>query len=183
MLDWSTGRMEVGKTFLCVARRLAKQLHFSSLQRSVRVKDKQAKGHVKCTMLSGNFIRSQTQRATRNAQRATCNVNGSCQVFLFVFHRPGRAAAIYLPRSVPAALGAPLALATLLTFLPPGRRNQLPLRPAPEPFARLAVYVFLFYIITLTLRRLQFQLGLAWPGLAINSSSLGPCGQRVLHKL
>jgi len=116
------------------------------------VKDKQAKGHVKCTMLSGssgNFIAS--QHTTCNGQRetynvATANATVAAKYFYLYFIASDRAAAIYLPGSLDHSADV---------FCPQARRNQptsfspFLLRSslsAQNPFGRLAVYVFSFIL-------------------------------------
>lgn len=122
----------------------------TSVPGSVRVKDKQAKGHVKCTTDSLAVLATslQRRRAASNVQRATCN--GSCQVFLFVFHRPSRAAAIYLPSPRPGIARRPDAISVRSAAAPP---------PPPPPHGLLCCPLwcparrslcFFFYIITST---------------------------------
>lgn len=134
----------------------------TSVPGSVRVKDKQAKGHVKCTTDSLAVLATslQRRRVASNVQRATCNVqpaptcNGSCQVFLFVFHRPSRAAAIYLPSPRPGIARRPDAISVRSAAAP----TPPPAPPPPSPAllccplwcpARRSL-CFFFYIITST---------------------------------
>lgn len=138
----------------------------TSVPGSVRVKDKQAKGHVKCTtdslaVLATSLQRrraaSNVQRAASNVQRATCN--GSCQVFLFVFHRPSRAAAIYLPSPRPGIARRPDAISVRSAAAP----------PPPPPFSRSAPLPFMVprptqFMFFLLYYHLNLGLGcLPWP--------------------
>lgn len=99
---------------------------------------------------SGNFIAS----SSCSVQRATCNVqpaptcNGSCQVFLFVFHRPSRAAAIYLPSPRPGIARRPDAISVRSAAAPPPPPHGLLCCPLWCPARRSLC--FFFYIITST---------------------------------
>lgn len=146
----------------------------------------------RCSLATSLPVRLYVQLASCNVQRATCNANGSCQVFLFVFHRPGRAAAIYLPRS----FGLRLLLLSLCLcsgqvgwrLLPSGQTQST--SPALNPF--WPVLQFMCFLLYYHLNDCNdcddcgfSSIDDAGPdlGLAINSSSLGWSGQRVLHKL
>lgn len=127
-------------------------------------------------------------------QRPTCNVqraNGSCQVFLFVFHRPSRAAAIYLPSPRPGIARRPDAIsvrsaAALAPSFSPSFSTSSALLPFMVPRPMQFMYFLLYYHLNLGLGCL--------PALAINSSSTqleGKMGTgtwvrgvaKVLHKL
>lgn len=74
--------------------------------RSVRVYDKQAKGHVEWLRLTVGVVPPADSPCSDQPTLWQLHpTSSSCQVFLFVFHRPARAAAIYLPWSLVFHLG------------------------------------------------------------------------------
>lgn len=145
----------------------------TSVPGSVRVKDKQAKGHVKCTTDSLAVLATslQRRRAASNVQRATCNPRQRATVaakyFYLYFIAPVEQLQFICPVLAQASPAGQTQSASVLQQLLPLLLLLLPLLSlcsaalygAPPD----AVYVFSFI--------LSPQLGLGLPALAINSSS------------
>lgn len=149
----------------------------TSVPGSVRVKDKQAKGHVKCTTDSLAVLATslQRRRAASNVQRATCNPRQRATVaakyFYLYFIAPVEQLQFICPVLAQASPAGQTQSASVLQQLLPFLLLLLTLCSAALYGAPPdAVYVFSFI--------LSPQLGLGLPALAINSSSTQLKGRR-----